>query len=396
MASAARLDIRSAQDIIAALESPDLGTRLALCQAAAAHPAHILAYGAAAGIDLVASFLNAAKKRSSLVMRKATLAALVNFDDPRVVALFRDVLQTSSESDVLRLAAKRVALDASAGSRQFLRERLLAETLPLRVRCIASALSATEELTQAEKLRLRLAGVGSASGVEHLPERDAACAASWARELAGPFALSARRLLERSGGPAALLALLPHWTAWAVADRAWFLGWGLALFGSEQPPAAVCSLLTWALAQPAKAVNAAALRWCSRASGAVSGSAIERFTTSEDAELRFSALLALPSQDRDWWHIARTDTEPSVRALGIERALERAEAEPSDELARFIADSDWRVRAAVVRALSQNGAVAIERARGWLAHQDAQVRAGALRLLLDQGQERWLADNLMG
>ena len=408
-AGPARLDIRSAHDVIAALNSPDLSTRLALCQAAAAHPAHILAYGTAAGVDLIGSFLDAARKRSSLVMRKATLAALVNFDDPRVVALFRDVLQTSSESDVLRLAAKRVALDASAESRQFLRERLLAETLPLRVRCIAGALSTATDLSQAEKLRLILAGVGNASSVEQWPEQDAAYAASWARELAGPFALSARRWLERTGCKPALLALLPHWAGWADADRAWFLGWGVALFGSERPPAAVCSLLNQALAQSAKPVILAALRWCSRASSAAPVSALEFFVTSDDAELRFAALSALPSPGRDWWHVARTDRDPSVRALGIERALalaialkpgpddtEQRDEDASDELAQFIADSDWRVRAAVVRALNQNGVVAVERARGWLAHQDPEVRAGALRLLLNQGQERWLAETLLG
>ena len=390
-----RLHIRSAHDIVAALESRDVPMRLALCQAAAAQPAHILAYAEAAGVDLIAAFLAAAARRESLVMRKATLGALVHFDDPRVVALFREVLMTSSESDVLRLAAQRVALDASPESRRFLRERLLSEAMPLRVRCIAGALSTARDLGAAEKLRLTLAG--AAGGVEHWPERDPECAAGWARELGGPFALSARRLLERHSDVAALLALVPHWSAWTDSDRAWFLGWGRTLFGREAPPFAVRALLREALAQSSKAVMLAALRWFGAFPSSVPESAIEPLATGADVELRFAALSALPSHDRDWWHIARTDREPSVRALAIERALTLEEGAPaSEELAEFISDGDWRVRAAVVRALNRDGAVAVDRARDWLAHADPRVRAGALQILLDQGQERWLANTLMG
>ena len=58
-------------------------------------------------------------------------------------------------------------------------------------------------------------------------------------------------------------------------------------------------------------------------------------------------------------------------------------------------DSDWRVRAAVVRALSQAGAQALDTARGWLSHSSPVVRAGALQILLDQGQEHWVMDALM-
>ncbi len=179
MASAPRLDIRTAHDIVAVLGSGDLPTRLALCQAAAAHPAHILAYGAAAGVDLVQAFLNAARRRESLVYRKATLAAVVNFDDPRVVELFREVLQTSSESDVLRLAAKRVALDETPANREFLRERLLSEQNALRVRCIAGVLASATDLSDAEQLRLVLAGSGRAAWC--FPRDGHEPARSWAR-----------------------------------------------------------------------------------------------------------------------------------------------------------------------------------------------------------------------
>lgn len=397
MPSAPRIEIRSAHDIVAALCCDDLATRLAVCQAAAARPTHILAYGAAAGIDLVASFLAAAKVRESLPYRKAVLGALVHFDDPRVVELFRQVLLSSSESDVLRLAAKRVALDDTAESRRFLRERLLNEKNALRVRSIAAALANGADFSTAERLRLIIAGIGSPDAVERWPRDNPESAACWGNELRGPFALHARRLLHNGGTRADLVALLPAWSECADSDRAWLLVWGSGLFGATQPPAAVCSMLVEALSQQAKPLLLAALGWCRACPSAVPVEVLKRHSTSADSELRLAALGAIPAPALDWWQLARTDAEPAVRALAIERALPISDvAGTSPELAALMEDSDWRVRAAVVRALSQSGAAVLDTARGWLAHANPQVRAGALQILIEQGQERWLMDQLLG
>lgn len=397
MAGAARLEIHSAHDIVAALRSADLATGLAICQAAAQRPAHILAYGAAAGVDLVAAFLAAAEVRESLPYRKAVLGALVNFDDPRVVELFRRVLLSSSESDVLRLAAKRVALDDTVDSRRFLRERLLQEKNALRVRCIAGALSGALDFSIAEKLRLVIAGIGSQEAVESWPRDSPESAACWGSELAGPFALHARRLLQNAGTRADLVALVPSWAGGSDSDRAWLLTWGSGLFGSDQPPPALCSMLLEALCQQATVVLLSALRWCRACPNAVPVEVLERHSTAADPELRLAALSALPAHSLDWWQVARGDSEPCVRALAIERALPISDvANRSPALAALLQDDDWRVRAAVVRALKQSGAAALDTARGWLAHSDPNVRAGALQILIELGQERWVMTELMG
>ena len=396
MSGAARLDIRSAHDIVAALGAPDLATHLAICAAAAARPAQILAYGAAAGVDLVASFLAAAKVRRSLPHRKAALGALVHFDDPRVVDLFREVLQSSSESDVLRLAAQRIALDDTPDSRRFLRQRLLSEDNALRVRCIASALASAEDLSTAERLRLVVAGVGNRPAVESWPRDSDESARAFANELRGAFALHARRLLKSSGTAADLIALLPFWRDSSVSDRAWFLTWGSGLFGSSEPPAAVSALLVEALGQPDEAVPLAALHWCKSCPSAVPLEALQHQMTATSAELRLAALAALPVRALDWWQVALTDCEPAVRALAVERALPVSHlASTSKELATLMEDSDWRVRAAVVRALSQSGEQAVDTARAWLSHSSPLVRAGALQILISQRQEHWVMDTLM-
>jgi len=396
MAGTARLEIRSAHDIVAALSSADLAIRLAICQAAAARPTHVLAYGAAAGVDLVASFLAAAEARDSLLYRKAVLGALVHFDDPRVVELFRQVLLSSSESDILRLAAKRVALDDTADNRRFLRERLLNESNALRVRCIAGALASAVDLSTAERLRSMVAGIDRQEAVESWPRDDAESAAYWGKELRGPFALHARRLLQSAGTRADLIALLPSWTGSSDSDRVWLLAWGCRLFGSIRPPDAVCSMLVGALNQQAAPVLLAALRWCKACPSAVPVEVLERHSTAANSELRLAALAALPVRALDWWQVACTDSEPAVRALAIERALPICDvAGTFPKLVALMEDSDWRVRAASARALSQSGAAALETARAWLAHSSPQVRAGALQVLIDQGQEAWLMNELL-
>jgi hypothetical protein len=322
------------------------------------------------------------------------LAVVVNFDDARVVELFREVLQTSSESDVLRLAAQRIALDETSASRQFLRDRLLSERNALRVRCIAGVLARAADLSDAEKLRLVLAG--SSRDAPSFPRGGHDSAQGWARELGGPFALHARRLLEASGRPSDLLALLPSWSSWAAADQAWFLSWGSTLFGSAQPPVAVCALLGEALSQSAKAVVLAALRWCAACPSAVPASALTPLAASADSELRLAAMSALPISALDWSRIARNDADPAIRAMAIERALSTSDVAGTADFGRLMEDSDWRVRAAIVRGLHGGGTAAVDSARTWLEHSNPQVRAGALRILMDHGQERWLADTLIG
>ena len=398
MSGAGRLEIHSAHDILAALAAPDLATHLAICNAAAARPAHILAYGAAAGVDLVAAFLAAAKVRRSLLHRKAALGALVHFDDPRVVELFREVLLESSESDVLSLAAQRIALDDTPDSRRFLRDRLLNEDSALRVRCIAGALANAHDFSTAEKLRLVVAGVGSEPAVESWPRDSAESASAWGNELRGAFALHARRLLKNAGTASDLVALLPFWLGWSDSDRAWFLTWGSGVFGASEPPAAGRAILVEALGQQAQSVLLAALHWCKACPSAVPLEALMRHASAVSCELRLAALGALPVQALDWWHVARTDSEPAVRALAVERASSPVSnvAGTARELATLMEDSDWRVRAAVVRALNQSRAEALATARGWLSHSSPQVRAGALQILIDQGQEGWVMGALMG
>ena len=364
MPGAAPLEIHSAHDIVAALSCADLATRLAICRAAAARPTHILAYGAAAGVDLVASFLEAAEVRESLPYRKAVLGALAHFDDPRVVALFRGVLLSSSESDVLRLAAKRVALDDTPDSRRFLRDRLLQERSALRVRCIAGALTGSADFSIAEKLRLVIAGIGSQDAIESWPRDNPESAACWGNELCGPFALHARRLLQNAGTRADLIALLPSWAGSSDSDRAWLLAWGSGLFGSSQPPSDVCSMLFEALNQQATPVLHAALRWCAACPNAVPLALLERYSTASNPQLRLAALSAMPDRAFDWWQVARTDSDPAVRALAIERASPISDlAGRSPALAALMEDSDWRVRAALVRALNQSGAGTRHRTR---------------------------------
>jgi HEAT repeat protein len=157
------------------------------------------------------------------------------------------------------------------------------------------------------------------------------------------------------------------------------------------------SVLTSALELGDDSVRLAALTWCRRMPIPSLEDAIVVLVQHLNPAIRCAALWALPSQALDFWHCAREDESPEVRAVAVERAV--GDARSLDELSSLsdlVQDEDWRVRAAVVRALERVGAPALETAFSWLASGEVPVRAGALRFFMEQGQADRLAAELMG
>ena len=87
-----RIEVACARDLIAALESPDIGLRTAVHRALARDPARALAYGAHEGRDCVDVLVAQGRDGdcASALMACATLSAV---DDPRVPAFFLERLE---------------------------------------------------------------------------------------------------------------------------------------------------------------------------------------------------------------------------------------------------------------------------------------------------------------
>jgi hypothetical protein len=217
-----RVELRSARDLIAALESPDIGLRMAVHRALAQDPAQALAYGAHEGRDCVDVLVaqGRAGESSSALMACATLSAV---DDPRVTAFFLERLEHGA-GHVLTAATAYLLQHPFERSLAF--GALLGNRSLLRARCAARVLGAPRpEDPSAVALRLAILNPECT-----LPPHAGIWADLWEAELTGICAADARAGLGLRDTPqekqpvpqqsqSELLAALEH-PDWRVRARA--------------------------------------------------------------------------------------------------------------------------------------------------------------------------------
>jgi len=188
-----RVELGSARDLIAALESPDIGLRMAVHRAVTQDPARALAYGAHEGRDCVDVLVaqGRAGESSSALMACATLSAV---DDPRVTGFFLERLEhgtghvlTAATAYLLQHPFERpLAFAALLGNRSL-----------LRARCAARVLGVPRpEDPPAVALRLAILDPECT-----LPPRSGIWADLWEAELAGICAADARAGLGLRDAP---------------------------------------------------------------------------------------------------------------------------------------------------------------------------------------------------
>lgn len=217
-----RVELSSARDLIAALESPEIGLRAAVHRALAKDPARALAFGAHEGRDCVDVLVaqGRAGESSSALMACATLSAV---DDPRVTAFFLERLAEGT-GQVLTAATAFLLQHPFERSQAF--AALLGNRSLLRARCAARALGVPRaEDPPAVALRLAILHPDCT-----LPPRAGIWADLWEAELAGICSADARAGLGMRDAPpeahpvpeqsqSELLAALAH-PDWRVRARA--------------------------------------------------------------------------------------------------------------------------------------------------------------------------------
>ncbi len=197
----------------------DNSTRLAVLRAISIRPQHALSYGTYEGKTILDRLLEEARVKGSLVYRKSVMAALVHYDDPRVVDCFLETFENSEDSALVMLAARRLSLEKTPRVQERLKEALLGED-PRRYQCAAEVWQQESPTSAQEALRLFLLGRRELEAMLWQFDRQD-LAEAWLHELKGSLVLRARHALEATFDQA-LPLLLEHQDNLDAKNQEWF------------------------------------------------------------------------------------------------------------------------------------------------------------------------------
>ena len=274
--------IRSAAELVAALESGELGVHLAALGAIAADPGRALGYGAADGRDVIAALIDYTARDLTTPHRKIVLEALARFDDPRVVESMRKEFAVRGSLEIREIAARRLAAEPADQVLSFFGPWLEQDRSPTHAR--QAALAMADKLGLDEPARIRIAVTGAGSSI---PLLMADTLEPWLRELAGPFSLTAREILEAQGVSA--FAVLHAARARLDPETAeWLMTWGVAIAATGTG-----DLIHEALAGSRRPLRLAALRLVAALDDRTAFVPyLARFLTDPDPAVRLAAIRA--------------------------------------------------------------------------------------------------------
>ncbi len=379
------MEFGSAEELFAALRTPDALARRRVLGWVATNPEKAIALGGAGGEDVVDAMLGLINRDWSYPHWQDIAIAVGAFDSPKVTAFLLDLLATADESGQ--------AFDAATGlerrrDREGVRERvaeiLMGEGPPERLAAAAQVLAPEEDLPENVAIRAALFEDTDPAPISE------ANADAWSRELDGPAAEQARERLGGQGA-AAINLLASRWGRLGPETRAWLVAWA-----AEEAPDAdlTAGLVDIALGDEAEEVALAALEAGQRLSRAPSGQRLARWAEHPEPEVRAIAVAAGASVDLD--AIVGAGTEPpEVLAAAIERLREARGEEAAGAIARHLESDSHEVRSAARDELVAIGQPAIEWLRPYVHSSAPETRATAVRALLDLGDDDWLAQELL-
>jgi hypothetical protein len=383
----AKLHIRSAVDLAAALRSPEVGVRLTLLKAIADNPESANAYGTHEGRDLIDELITLAAEVRAGTLWKAILIALAALQDARVTVFFQQTLGEQRPPDILFMAADRLAREPLEPMRGFLTGLLLGDGSIAHARAVAALVAELDGLGVAERIRLAL--ILREEGPV-APRLNRETADRWCAELNGPFSPQARDALELQG-QAAFLLLKGRAATLVPESRAWLLRWG-----AERWPDDATDLLVQALESGDDRLAATALECLARweAPPACLRPTLSALASDRENPLRTAAVRA-GGDGVDWRQAVATDPDPAFRLACLARLVTAQGPAAIPFLATLLAESDWTVRAAATEALIGAGPAAVEVVRPHIRDPDPAVRASTVRILSELGEDEWLEATLL-
>jgi hypothetical protein len=377
-----RVSIRTAGDLLAALEGDDSALRIAALQAVMRDPAAAWRYGAHEGRDVIDALLDRYRQAVTWEERAVVLQALVPFGDPRVLQLCGSLMQRLARRELLELAAARIGAEPPEVAREMLRGMLMQDGWPVHAAVAARVLEHSTHLTADERIRVACA---FGQGVADLPAIDAASAEMWLGELSGPFQDGAHLALEALG-VRAFRAMRTLWTRMTTPVATWFIDWGLRSHPDETWTCLVDALRSQPddLALPVLFALARRPIPSSRVPPLV-----HRFLRHGDPAARRAAL-SLGATDAPWTQVAQHDPDPQARLIAIRQLANARDAHHLPLFENLLMDDDWRVRAEATRGIAALGDTAIESARRLALCPRTEVRVAAVQALLSLGEHEWL------
>lgn len=380
------MDFGSAEELFAALGTPDALARRRVLGWVATHAEEAIALGGVGGRDVVDVMLGLINRDWSYSHWQDVAIAVGAFDSPKVTAFLLDLLATADESGEAFDAASGLERRRDReGVTQGVAEILMGDGPPERLAAAAQVLASEPSLPDDVAIRVSLFEDTEA------PPIGEANAEAWMRELDGPVAEQARERLEGQGaGGIDLLA--SRWERLGSESRAWLLAWA----AEEAPDAeATASLVDAALADESEEVALAGLEAGERLpEGAVSEDRLARWAEHPEPEMRATAVAAGARVDLD--AIVEAGTEPpAVLAAAMGRLRSVRGEEAAGAIAPHLESDSHEVRSAARDELVEIGAPAIEWLRPYVHSGAPETRAAAVRALLDLGDDEWLAEELL-
>ncbi len=378
-----RISVRSAADLFEALESSDLGLRLAALKVVCEQPGRAAAYGRHGKRDVIDVLVQMDVTVLPAALQRLLVAAISAYRDPRVPGWLIGEFQRSSDRAVLQSIARRFAEEPPVEACRFFGPWAMQDHDLVRARAAARALAGNPELSEGE--RIRVASALAAEGCE-VPTVTAANSEQWLRELCGPYWVEARHLVERSGAEA-FRALRAYWPAFDDRTAEWFLKWGV-----RDHPLESVELLKPLLESGEGPRSLLALQMVPRlgAAAALFAPVVQRFIDHADPAYRLAAIRAGASGD--WERLVAEDSAPEVRAAALRRSAELADrAVPA--IRGGLSDPDWQVRAAATEALKQLGEEGVRLAKELMACESRDARLAAMQVLVAAGEYAWLENH---
>ncbi|MGH2955804.1 MAG: hypothetical protein ACRDL6_02270 [Solirubrobacterales bacterium] len=381
------LSFESAEQLFEALGVPDAMARRRVLGWVATHPAEAIALGPVAGRDILDVLFGLINRDWAYPYWQDIAITIGAFDSPRITEFFLDLLATATHSSQAYDAASALERRRGAeGLRERLAEIVTGDGPPERIAAAAQVLADGQDLPEEAAIRVSL--LEDEVDAPRITDRNAA---RWLSELDGPFGEQARDLLELQG-PDAVRVVAAHWADLAGDDRGWLLEWA----GEAVPGDPVTAELVRRGLQPEDDDVALAALECAAMlpDGALEPDELAPWADHERPELRAAAITAGAPADLESL-LSGGETEPEVLVAVLGRLATGRSAEAAEAVAAQLGSESVEVRNTARDAMVSLGAEAIARLRP-LVHSDSpEVRAGAVRALLDLGDDEWLAGELL-
>ncbi|RYG34382.1 hypothetical protein EON81_15695 [bacterium] len=376
-----QLRLDSAQGLFESLRSSEVAVRLSTLRAIRQRPDLGLAFGKFQGLDVVDELVAQSLTRHGYTYWLAVISTLGAFDDPRVVLQYHKVFSNWDRAEVMSLVVARLSQEPIESLQPLIRTSLQDDAHPVRVWAASRLLRFHPDLTPEERVRVACA---DSDGEEasatlmsdaHLP--------GWRREISGPFANSARVLMEdalpESAGMMAKLA-----GTMEESDEAWLVG-----ILAHRSPLEAIPVVRRALEGDLRAPKLEALRQVAKTEGwpVLFRDLVEKAAKSEDEEVRIAAVRA-GATDIDW----RANLHSSDSRLVAEAAEGVAAME---DLVPLLSHPGWAIRAAAVRGAVAVGPEAVPALRAATSGANRETSTAIVSALFQLGDIEWMEENVV-